>query len=352
MKNIINILILLLCTLYSTTFSQLTLTSSYNPVPGDIGKYFSCDTAGILPGDSGVNQIWNFSNLQVLDSSISNFVNPVNTPYYSSFPESNVAAYNSGQSSDVYSYCKTSTNKYEYLGYAYPDFIEILSNTEDLMQYPFTYNNVYVDTFSGSGTLSTFSFNVWGNISRSGDATGTITLPFGTYSNALRIKSFTTETDSATTFPFLFKVSSIEYSWYVGSLKFPVFTIYFYTTISNGDTTAGKDVYYCNSQPIGISKKEKSVPVAFNLFQNYPNPFNPVTKIRFSIPVVGQRHAFDLRLVIYDVLGREIAILVNEQFKPGTYEVEFDGSNYPSGVYFYKLTTDKFSATKKMVLIK
>ena len=106
------------------------------------------------------------------------------------------------------------------------------------------------------------------------------------------------------------------------------------------------------SQPIGIKPILSEVPNKFSLFQNYPNPFNPVTKIKFSLPTVGQRHAFDVRLIVYDILGREVAVLVNEQLSPGTYEVSFDGSNLPSGVYFYKLITEGFSETKKMVLLK
>jgi hypothetical protein len=94
------------------------------------------------------------------------------------------------------------------------------------------------------------------------------------------------------------------------------------------------------------------------LFQNYPNPFNPVTKIKYQIPLsrgVSAGRGVFTKLIIYDILGREIATLVNEQLKPGTYEVEWSatggGSNYPSGVYFYKLITNDFSETKKMVLI-
>ncbi len=104
--------------------------------------------------------------------------------------------------------------------------------------------------------------------------------------------------------------------------------------------------------PIGIQSISSEVSMTFSLSQNYPNPFNPVTKIKFQIPTVGQRHAFDLRLFIYDILGREVAVLVNEQVKPGSYEVEFDGSNYPSGVYFYRLTAGEYTETKKMILIK
>jgi hypothetical protein len=115
------------------------------------------------------------------------------------------------------------------------------------------------------------------------------------------------------------------------------------------------EVYYKRNptgNTIGIKNISSEVPKEFNLFQNYPNPFNPTTKIRFDMPTVGQRHAFDVRFVIYDILGRVVSILVNEQLKPGTYEVEWDTSNYPSGVYFYRLSTDDYANTKKMVLVK
>ncbi|MFA5404218.1 MAG: M28 family peptidase [Ignavibacteria bacterium] len=85
----------------------------------------------------------------------------------------------------------------------------------------------------------------------------------------------------------------------------------------------------------------------FILFQNYPNPFNPGTVIRFQIK--------DLRfttLKVYNILGKEIATLVNEKLQPGTYEVKFEGTNLPSGVYYYKLETENYNETKKMVLIK
>ena len=89
------------------------------------------------------------------------------------------------------------------------------------------------------------------------------------------------------------------------------------------------------------------LPEHFSLFQNYPNPFNPKSNIKFQIAKSG-----DVKLTVFDVLGREVAVLVNKELYPGTYEVEFDGSNYPSGVYFYKLDAGDFTQTKKMVLIK
>jgi hypothetical protein len=102
----------------------------------------------------------------------------------------------------------------------------------------------------------------------------------------------------------------------------------------------------------GIKTISNEIPDEIRLYQNYPNPFNPVTKIRFAIPSVGQMHAFELRLIIYDILGKEVQTLVNENLSPGTYEVNFDGSNLPSGVYIYRLTAGNYTETKKMVLIK
>ena len=129
-----------------------------------------------------------------------------------------------------------------------------------------------------------------------------------------------------------------------------------YTTIYNliGCVINGV-VYGDTSVPSGITSTGHIIPGSFSLSQNYPNPFNPVTKIKFAIPLLrglSEGRGVSVRLILYDVLGREIITLVNEQLQPGTYEAEWDASNYPSGVYFYKLTTQDFSKTKKMVLIK
>ncbi len=114
-------------------------------------------------------------------------------------------------------------------------------------------------------------------------------------------------------------------------------------------------------EPVGIQPISSEIPIQFSLSQNYPNPFNPVTKIKFDIPTplnppfakggTAKPGGF-VKLAIYDILGREVIILVNEQLKPGTYEVAWDASNYPSGVYFYKLSANGFVQTKRMVLIK
>jgi photosystem II stability/assembly factor-like uncharacterized protein len=117
----------------------------------------------------------------------------------------------------------------------------------------------------------------------------------------------------------------------------------------------------------GVKSIEGEVPGTYSLFQNYPNPFNPVTKIRFDIrpykggqgdvsPLEGGQRRVMVRLAIYDILGREVAILVNQHLQPGTYEVNWSAtggaSDFTSGVYFYKLTVSDYTETKKMILIK
>jgi len=103
---------------------------------------------------------------------------------------------------------------------------------------------------------------------------------------------------------------------------------------------------------VGINPESGEIPHEFKLYQNYPNPFNPATKIRFDLPSNGKREMSNVKLIVYDILGREIATLVNEGMLPGTYEVDWDAASYPSGVYFYKLTTESFTETKSMMLIK
>jgi hypothetical protein len=111
-------------------------------------------------------------------------------------------------------------------------------------------------------------------------------------------------------------------------------------------------IVYGDTGITGINKISSEVPEHFSLYQNYPNPFNPTTKIKFSIPSPSPLERSGVRLVIYDALGREVQTLVNEQLHPGTYEVEWPASNFSSGMYYYTITSDTFTQTKKMVLLK
>lgn len=112
-----------------------------------------------------------------------------------------------------------------------------------------------------------------------------------------------------------------------------------------------------NDTTTSIGTTEENIePEGFSLEQNYPNPFNPATTIKYSIPNVMTGGALSLqqnvKLTVYDVLGNEMATLVNELQSAGNYEVHFNGSDLSSGVYYYRLIAGKFSETKKFVLLK
>jgi hypothetical protein len=99
--------------------------------------------------------------------------------------------------------------------------------------------------------------------------------------------------------------------------------------------------------PSSVGNSNPEIPEDYLLAQNYPNPFNPTTAISFSVPT-----ATNIELKVFDVLGREVATLVNEPLAPGSHTVKFDAGRLASGVYHYRLRAGDFVETKKMILMK
>jgi sugar lactone lactonase YvrE len=99
--------------------------------------------------------------------------------------------------------------------------------------------------------------------------------------------------------------------------------------------------------PVEVKEKSNEIPTNFALYQNYPNPFNPSTTIEFDIP-----EKTNVKLIIYDILGREVETLIDKELEPGKYKINYTATNLPTGIYFYTLKTPKFTKTNKMLLIK
>jgi hypothetical protein len=119
--------------------------------------------------------------------------------------------------------------------------------------------------------------------------------------------------------------------------------------ITTGNVMAARpNICLLTSVVSGNQNQHSNVPKDFKLYQNYPNPFNPMTKIKFDVP----KSSF-VTLKIYDILGKEVASLVNEKLQPNSYAIDFNASGLNSGVYFYQLTVDNAPfAIKKMLFIK
>ena len=154
--------------------------------------------------------------------------------------------------------------------------------------------------------------------------------------------------DSLTNYPDSFKIKATSNCRDTGVLVFD----YNNVPINTDYWKAGRDNtpsigFYEYGGIAGIKQIENEIAKEYSLSQNYPNPFNPNTNIEFAIPETAQA-----KLVVYDLSGKEVSILVNQQLSPGTYNYSLDGSNLSSGVYIYKLETENFVDTKKMILVK
>lgn len=133
---------------------------------------------------------------------------------------------------------------------------------------------------------------------------------------------------------------------FAGQLVYIAFRYYMDTSV-DGVWCNIDDIFVGNRSAVGINQIGTNVPSKFALNQNYPNPFNPTTHIKFDLPKNTKA-----TLVVYNMSGQEIMTLANGDYKAGSYEASFDAKSLPSGTYFYRLTTNDFTETKKMTLVK
>jgi hypothetical protein len=150
-------------------------------------------------------------------------------------------------------------------------------------------------------------------------------------------------------FPVLWKHPAIKGITFWGYIQNQMWQPTCYLVNSDGTSRTALTwlMSYIKSNPVGVEKISSSLPSNFTLEQNYPNPFNPTTNIRYSITLTSK-----VTLKIYDLLGREVQTLVNDEQTPGKYSVSLNAGKLSSGIYFYQLKAGDYSATKKLMLLK
>lgn len=150
--------------------------------------------------------------------------------------------------------------------------------------------------------------------------------------------------DVCTKYSFPIPVSGFSYPIAIDSLMYRIGSqgFYYQYQINNNNL-----VFHQFQLPVSVENENNTLPLEMELEQNYPNPFNPETKIKYTL-----NKSSIVKLNVYDVLGNRISIILNEFKTAGTYETTFDGSDLPSGMYFYNLISENNSITKKMMLIK
>lgn len=216
-------------------------------------------------------------------------------------------------------------------------------------------------SFTTSGGVSVGRISKYGSvpvaptlISPSNGAVGVSPNPLMEWSDLNNAFDYTIQLSSDPNFgSFVVNESGIEDAEYQvspGTLNGS--TVYFWrVNARNGmGTSPFSTISFFTTTLTGIVNINSEVPEKYGLYTNYPNPFNPSTKIKFDIP--SANGSSNVRLVVFDAAGREVSTLINNTLSPGSYEFEFTAKNLTSGLYFYRLETDNFVDTKKMILVK
>ena len=347
MKNIL----LLITAISCTAFAQITITS------GDVANMFAVGNSTTIHEDSlqssvdigspGGGNNWNFQTLQSNLSADLTSVDPATTPYIGDFPGANICTHNvttvGSDTSDIWLY-STINGNYDNLGSALtitavPGFVTTIMNDpyRRTYEHPMTFNTQWSQTYTQTILINATPINSTSvSISFNVDAYGTMTVPGGASYDALRIR------ESLTVSGF----TSITYSF----IALNGTTVGVFATDSNPPNSgviSADGTSYSGALTTTDVEQISGLPEDYSLSQNYPNPFNPSTNIEYSIP-----SGSFVELKVYDILGNEVASLVNEQQQAGVYRADFTGENLPSGMYFARITANEFTQVVKMTLLK
>ena len=304
-----------------------------------------------LGSPGGTPQNWAMPVINWTDTATIVNLLPASTPYFSYFPNATTAQYSTisyqGYNTTAYEYYQITTNALNLLGSATRiqtgqiDTVIIDTDAETILPMPLTYGATFGNIRDSSSIVP--GFWVITNSSQTVDAFGTIALPWNTF-DALRVSA----------------IDEIEV--YAGGILIDQSTnTYFnWITKNGGIFEADLDTNSATTGTVALAfasltqvvntvsvENENNSPSDFVLYQNYPNPFNPATIIKYNIP-----YSTNVTIRVYDVIGKEIATLVNESKSAGNYEVVFNADNLSSGIYFYKLIAGNVVQTKKMILLR
>lgn len=346
----------------TVTLAQITITSAdasaINAVGNVITNHLDSTVTSINIGSPGSTS-WDFSALNALYTNAFTSVVPSSTPYYlSDFPTSNVVfRYKiviDVDTADGWQYSTQNPGNYLMNGVvteAALGFDTLLvkagySPAQLDLPLPFTFNSQWGGDFTITNTtyfngvpFTTTTANHTETVLA--DAYGPMTMPGGTVLQALRVR----RDDRYTSPSPPFYVRTISYSFMTKSGA-AVEVAASDTASSNSGVIQTSGVTWSSSNTTGVEHGAQ-IPTQYSLAHNYPNPFNPSTKIGWQSPTGSWQ-----TLRVYDVLGNEVATLVDEYKSAGVYEVDFSPTDLASGAYFYRLQAGDFVETKTMLLIK
>ena len=324
----------------SAAMAQPTLSASTNnPVAGDVFYGYWVDTNGLSNGPSGAGVTWDFTTVVRNDSDTTTFFNCAATPYCSSFVGSNIAFRNGSE----YTYCTSTATDFSVIG-AYSDGSALLySNPLLWAKYPLTMGTSYADTSALSLTISGFDLYMTTRSVSVADAWGTLKLPSGTYTNALRIHTTNIRKDSADIpgMPFVQESQTETYTWYAPGFHYSLLVLN-YDTAGSGTSYLSSAQYY--RKPAGTTNVTDAI-TAVTSSTVYPNPAADRATLRFNAARAGT-----VAIMVTDVTGKEVYADENRTVVSGTNEAPLDISSLPNGVYTVRVAGAGISAISRLVV--
>ena len=334
--------------------AQITITAadvSATFAPGKTSYTYQDTTATTLNLGGLGSTSWDFRSLRIDLGSTLTSVTPASTPYAADFPGA-TNAFQTTQSTQgitmtVYQYFTLGTNLLNpgNMGGASSPFgplVYSLKNTPAAVTYPLpstygtTWSSSYSETFLITVGGSPFVGPTVTNYTESyvADAYGPMTMPGGATYQALRIRYQERSPELRVGYIFIAKEGAI------------VTVVALDTLSASTGAIPVASISWISPTAVGVST-DQTAPAEYALLQNFPNPFNPTSEITYQLPVAGS-----VKLSVYDLLGREVAVLVNETKAPGQYTARFDAKGLSSGVYVYRLEAGNFVQARRMLLVR
>lgn len=317
--------------------AQPTLTAT--GINAGIGETFVLNsfTTQVNPGSSGTNQTWDFSSLTGTPAT-SIVVLPSSTPNGSYFPNANTAWSTPGVG---YSYMKTSSTAWQNCGFS-PELSPVIlsySDLEDMLRFPFTYNNSYTDTWATQFVSAGYTYYRTGTTTVTADGYGTIIIPGGTYTNVLRVHFLQEYQDSTyISIPYIINYTNDEYIWYKDGYHCQLAAIYTLTSSMSSTSYGG------NYPTLSSDVNEIYNPISF--LTVFPNPATDNITLNFILQQSGE-----LEIIVSDITGRQTSVLHTQAAIIGENSINMDLSVLSSGIYIVNIRLQGINIANKQISI-
>lgn len=303
------------------------------PQAGTSYTNHNINPSSVTVGSDGANITWDFSGVVETSTTTSQYMAPASTPYETSFPGSNMSTYNA--SGGIYSYLNYNNSYYDMVGAYSPSGVVLYySNNERIMTFPFTYNSVSNDDFVCDFVSGGYDFHRSGSVVMTCVGYGTLILPFGTYTNILKLKMEETYTDEydVGTGPQIINYTSANYYWYTPGVPEPLFAI---TALTSSMAGTSEYAFYLDQNDITLYLNNF---ISDNNISIYPNPVIDKLTIEYNNEAN--------KSIKYQIIDLRGSIVLEDVLYMNN---EIDISNFSAGIYMLKLQTENEIKTYKIV---